>query len=43
MVNSVDDDMSAILFSANSTFTSWFIQHRFNSPFILLGLAAMKY
>ena len=43
VVNSVDDDMSAILFSANSTFTSWFIQHQFNAPFVLVGLAAMKY
>ena len=38
VVNSVDDDMSAILFSANSTFTFFF-----NSPFVLVGLAAMKY
>lgn len=43
MLNSVDDDMSPILFSADSTFSLWFIEHQFNSPFILVGLAAMKY
>lgn len=43
MLNSVDDGMSPIFFSANSTFRLWFIQHQFGSPFVLVGLAAMKY
>jgi hypothetical protein len=38
----VDDDISPIFFSDNSTFSLWLIQHQFNSPFILVGLAAMK-
>lgn len=42
MRNSVDDDMSPIFFSANSTFSLWLIQHQFNSPFILVGLCSYE-